>query len=183
MTTYTALSLLLPVAAVLPLAGCATSPPPLPPPPSGVQEIAVQLPANRTGAALVVDDPGFIGRYFGEKRSTVPDVLAGDLRSLLRDRGFRVLAGGAEDVLTLRTEIRRWDPYSADYSQITVSLLATLVDPASGRSLWTADRTDWKVQTPDARSGPEASGMAARDIARSLIEGWQPSGSRPAPAR
>jgi hypothetical protein len=110
-------------------------------------------------------------------------VLAGDLRSLLRDRGFRVLAGDAEDVLMLRTEIRRWDPYSADYSQITVSLLATLVDPASGRSLWTAERTDWKVQTPDARSGPEASGMAARDIARALIEGWQPSGSRPAPAR
>jgi hypothetical protein len=73
------------------IAGCTTAPPSFPPAPPSVQEITVQQPSNRTGRDLLVDQPGLLGEYFGEKRSTVADVLAGDLRSLLRDRGFRVL--------------------------------------------------------------------------------------------
>ena len=162
-------------------AGCATAPPPaLPPGPSGVQEITVKDSFNHTGRALVVEEPGMLGRYFGEKRSTVPQVLASDLRALLEERRFRVIHGGGEGIPALQTEIRRWEPYSADYSQVTVSLLASLVDPANGRTLWTAERTDWRVDTPHARSAPEASTMAAIEIARALLEGWLPGGRTPA---
>ena len=169
--------LLAAVLALVSIAGCATTPAPIPPGPRGVQDIAVQPPSNQTGRELIVNQPGLLGAYFDEKRSTVPDVLASDLRSLLRDRGFRVLDAKADGVPTLSTQIRSWDPYSADYSRITVSVLATLTDPTSGRTLWTLDRTNWDVPTPDARNGQEASGIAARDIARTLIEGWQPGGS------
>jgi hypothetical protein len=171
--------LLVAVLALAWCAGCTTAPAPFPPGPGGVQDIAVQPPSNRTGRDLIVDQPGLLGSYLGDTSETVPEVLASDLRTLLRDRGFRVVAANAEGVPTLRTEIRRWDPYSADYSRITVSLLATLIDPTSGRTLWTTERSDWNVQTTDARNGPEASGIAARDVARALIEGWQPGGSRP----
>jgi hypothetical protein len=169
--------LLAAVLALVSIAGCAMTPAPIPPGPRGVQDIAVQPPSNQTGRELIVNQPGLLGAYFDEKRSTVPDVLASDLQSLLRDRGFRVLAANADGVPTLRTQIRRWDPYSADYSRITVSVLATLTDPTSGRTLWTLDRANWDLLTPDARNGQEASGIAARDIARALIEGWQPGGS------
>lgn len=172
-------SLLLAVVATATVAGCGPSVPPLPPAPRGVQQISVQSPANQTGAALVVDEPGMIGHYFGEQTSTVPELLASDLRKLLADRGFRVLLATTDAAPTLRTEIRRWEPYSADYSQVTVSLVASLVDPPSGRALWTAERTNWRVQTPDARNAPEASASAAREIARALIEGWQPATGTP----
>jgi hypothetical protein len=160
------------------IAGCTTTPAPFPPGPASVQDIAIQPPSNQTGRELIVDQPGLIGSYLGDKRETVPEVMAGDLRTLLRDRGFRVLAANAEGAPTLRTEIRRWEPYSADYSKITVSLLVTLIDPASGRTLWTAERSGWNVETPAARNGQEASGIAARDVARALVDGWQPGGSR-----
>jgi hypothetical protein len=175
----TAHPLLVTLLALAPIAGCTTTPTPFPPGPAGVLDIAIQPPSNQTGRELIVDQPGLLGSYLGEKRETVPEVMAGDLRTLLRDRGFRVLAANADGAPTLRTEIRRWEPHSADYSKITVSLLATLIDPASGRTLWTAERSDWAVQTPAARNGPEASGIAARDVARALIDGWQPGGSRP----
>jgi hypothetical protein len=161
--------------------GCAPSVVPLPPAPHGVPELSVPSAANQTGATLVVDDPGMIGRYFGENTTTVPDVLASDLRKLLIDRGFRVVPATDDLAPALRTEIRRWEPYTADYSQVTVSLSASLVDPESGRALWSAQRTDWRVQTPDARNAPEASAAASRAIARALIEGWQPGGTPPAP--
>jgi hypothetical protein len=171
--------LLVAVLALVSCMGCTPAPAPFPPGPVGVQDIAIQPPSNQTGRDLIVDQPGLLGSYLGEKRETVPEVLAGDVRSLLRDRGFRVLTGNAEGVPTLRTEIRRWDPYSADYSRVTVSLLAMLIDPTSGRTLWTVARSDWNVETPAARNGQEASGIAARDVARALVEGWQPGGSRP----
>ena len=174
--------LLVALLALVSCAGCTTAPAPFPPAPVGVQDIAIQPPSNQTGRDLIVDQPGLLASYLGEKRETVPEVLAGDLRTLLRDRGFRVLAAPAGSVPTLRTEIRRWDPYSADYSRITVSLLATLIDPTSGRTLWTAERSGWHVETPAARNGQEASGIAARDVARTLVEGWQPGGSRPTAA-
>jgi hypothetical protein len=174
---------LLSVVTTAALLGCAASPPPLPPPPQGVREIAVQAPVNRTGGELVVNDPGAIGRYLGDTRSTVPDLLAADLRTLLAAQGFRVVSATTDYVPALRTDIRRWKPYSADYSEVEVGLVATLVDPETGRTLWTAERTDWRVQTPDARSAPEASATATREIARALIEGWQPQASSPPAAR
>jgi hypothetical protein len=40
--------------------------------------------------------------------------------------------------------------------------------------------TNWKVDTPSARSAPEASTMAALEIARTLLDGWLPGGRAPA---
>jgi len=174
---------LLTVVATSVVLGCAATPPPLPPAPQGVREITVQPPANHTGSDLVVNDPGVLGRYLGDTRTTVPELLAADLRTLLADRGFRVVGATTDYVPALRTEIRRWAPYSADYSEIAVGLIATLVDPETGHTLWTVERTDWRVPTPDARSAPEASATAAREIARALVEGWQPQGTTPAVPR
>jgi hypothetical protein len=163
--------------------GCTASQPPLPPGPQGVREITVQPPANHTGGDLVVNDPGVIGRYLGSTRTTVPELLADDLRTLLADRGFRVVAPTADYVPALRIEIRSWKPFSADYSEVTVGLVATLVDPETGRTLWSAARNDWRVETPASRSAPEASATATREIARTLVEGWQPQGTTPAVPR
>ncbi len=161
------------------LGGCVASQPALPPAPRGIMEITVQAPTNTTGRELVIDDPGTLGRYLGVTRSTVPEVLAADLRTLLADRGFRVVPGTTDYVPALRTEIRSWVPYSADYSQVTVSLVASLIDPEDGRTLWATEQRDWRVQTPHARSAPEASTFASLAIARALVDGWQPgSGTR-----
>ena len=157
------------------LVGCSTPLAPLPPPPQGVREIAVSQPVNATGQELLVSNPGMLGRVIGEETATVPDALASDLRTLLADRGFRLVAGNTGDAPDLRTQITRWKLYTADYSSVTVDLTASLVDPKSGRELWTARRTAWPVQTPNARSGLESSASAARTIARALIEGWQPA--------
>ena len=115
-----------------------------------------------------------LGRAIGETTTTVPEALASDLRQLLVDRDFRVVAntGYAPE---LRVQITRWDLYSADYSSVTVDLTASLVDPKSGRELWTARRTGWPVATPDARSSLDCSASAALAVARALIDGWQPS--------
>jgi len=109
------------------LAGCAPPVTPLPAAPAGLREVAVQQPVNRTNVALVVNDPGLIGKVVGESRSTVPDLLADDFRSELSQRGFRVARAGERDTPTLQVEIRRWAPYPADYSAVNVDLAATLV--------------------------------------------------------
>jgi hypothetical protein len=167
------LSLLFFVAA---LVGCGPALQPLPPAPTGVQRIAVQEPANRTGDKLVVTDPGWIGQLLDEKHQTVPGLLAADLRDVLAKQGFKVAAASKKDTPSmpaLRTEIRRWEPYSADYSMVTVDVAASLVDE-SGRELWKAERTSWNVPTRDARSSREASMAASTAIAQALVEGWKP---------
>lgn len=162
------------IALLLALAGCSPPLAPLPPPPQGVRDIAVVLPTNATGKELLVNNPGMLGRAIGEATTTVPEALASDLRQLLVDRDFRVVAntGYAPE---LRVQITRWDLYSADYSSVTVDLTASLVDPKSGRELWTAGRTGWPVATPNARSSLDCSASAALAVARALIDGWQPS--------
>lgn len=161
------------------LVGCAAARPAPPPPgPSGVQEIAVAQPTNRTGGALVVEEPGWPANVIGETRSTVPDLLAADLRAQLTDRGFRLATPRSTGAPTLQVEIRRWELYSADYSTVTVDLLATLLEP-SGRPLWSLERTRWSVPTRDARSSIDASNMAAEEIATTLIDGWQPASPAP----
>jgi hypothetical protein len=167
------LDVLVSLIAITVLAGCAPPMAPLPAAPSGLRAVAVQQPVNRTNAALVVNDPGLIGKAVGESRSTVPDLLADDLRSELGQRGFRVARAGAGDTPTLQVEIRRWAPYPADYSAVNVDLAATLVEGTSGRTLWSAQRRDWNVPTPDARSSIEASEMASQEIAATLLDGWQ----------
>ena len=126
-------------------------------------------PSNQTGTTLVIDDPGLLLKMFVEK-TTVPQVLADDLRVALVQRGYRVDHVG-QDAPKLQVEIRRWDHYSADYSQVTVDLVATL--ERSGRRLWSVERTKWRVATPDSRTSGEASSIASEAIAAALLEGWQ----------
>ena len=159
------------------LLGCA-GPPSLPPPPGGVKRIAVAHPANHTGGDLIVDGPGLMQRVLREEIATVPDVLAEDLRTVLTQQGFRVTQP-EDDVPVLRTELHRWQYYAADYETVTVDVVATLVEPDSGRELWKASRSDWVVGTASANSRREASRAASAAIAEALLEGWEPAAAPP----
>jgi hypothetical protein len=162
------------LAAAAALVGCAPALAPLPPAPSGVKRIAVDEPVNRTGGDLVVERPGLFGELIREKTSTVPELLGADLCAVLERQGFALAKTVLDDVPVLRTEIRRWEPYSADYSMVTVDLVASLVEPGSGRELWSAARTDWNVPTTYAHSRRDASAAAASAVAEALLAGWQP---------
>ena len=165
--------------AVVLLAGCVSKEPaPLPPGPQGVKRIVVPKPVNSTQSQLVVDDPGWIDKMLSsDKKKTVSDVLASHLRDQLEQRGFVVKASDAtKELPTLKTDIRRWEPYSADWSLVVVDLVATLDDPQAGRTVWSAERTDWRIPTRDAHSSREASIAAATTIAETLVAGWQPVG-------
>jgi hypothetical protein len=155
------------------LLACAR-PPSFPPPPGGVQRVAVEQPANRTGEDLIVDGPGLLQRVLRQETASVPDILGEDLRAVLVEQGFRVTEPDA-DVPVLRTEIRRWQHYAADYKTVTVEVAAALVEPGSGRELWTASGADWVVPTNDAGSRHDASRAAARAVAEALLAGWLPA--------
>lgn len=161
------------VAAVV--VGCAAHrQPPIPPAPSDVQQVVLAEPVNRTGGELVVVDPGLFERLMREERSTVPGLLAGDLRARLEQQGFRLGDRTSGDAPVLRTEIRRWEPFAADYSTVTVDIDAALVD-TGGRELWSVTRTGWSVATPGAESRVQASALASVAIAEALVGSWEPS--------
>ena len=169
------------VALAVLLAGCVSpAPAPIPPGPQGVQRIVVPKPANRTQSPLVVDDPGWIDKVLSsDKKKTVSDVLASHLRNQLEQRGFLVkVSDTTKELPTLKTEIRRWEPYSADWSLVVVDLTATVEDPQGGRTIWSVERTDWRIPTRDASSSREASIAAATTIAETLVAGWTPAGRR-----
>lgn len=163
------------VVAALLLFGCALPRPAVEPGPSGLQRVVVERPVNRTGSELVVEGPDPLARLIGENPSTVPDVLADALRTQLERKGYRLGVGKGDDVPVLRTEIRRWEPYAADYSMVTVDIDAALVEPGSGRTLWSATRNDWNVRTSNAGSRAEASTMASAAAAEVLLGAWQPA--------
>src|SRR5262245_43899314 len=120
--------------------------------PAGLRTIAVEPIDNRTGDALVIEDPGLLGQVLDVQRSTVPGLLRSDLRSTLAARGFDVVTEPGRDVAVLHTELRGWRPYTADYSMVVVDVATWLAEPG-GRELWRTERKDWRVATPDARSG------------------------------
>lgn len=151
------------------LLGCSTGPS-FPPPPGGMKRIAVEKPVNSTGDELVVYGPGLLQRLLKLDTATVPDVLAEDLRTALSRKGFR-LADPAGDVPVLKTEILRWQPYTANYETVTVDLVASLVEP-DGREAWRVAPTGWVVPTNEAPSRHEASIAAAENIADVLLDGW-----------
>ena len=159
--------------AVAVLVGCVHPSPPLPPGPSGLQRVVVEEPVNRTGGDLVVEGPGLFSRLIGENPSTVPDVLAEDLRAELEYAGLPARQGQRGRVPVLRTEIRRWEPYTADYETVAVDIAVALVEPGSGRTLWSATRSGWDVRTIDARGRADASRLASAAIAAALFEDWQ----------
>jgi hypothetical protein len=162
---------------LLGLAAC-TPPKPSQAPPAGVDKLVVLPPENKTGDPLIVDEPGAIGRALQMKRVTVPNVLASELRRRLEIQGFAVMPSKSTGFPTLKTEIRRWELYPADYSQVTVDLSAVLVD-GSGQEIWRMERERWRVPTPDTESAIDSSRDAAASVAEQLLLAWRPS-SQPA---
>jgi hypothetical protein len=166
---------------------------PAPPPPRDlVRTVAVLPPANRTGDPLLVSGASFLERYaFRSDRVTVPDVLASEARFQLAHRGFTVVP--ADDVesatqgrtpgspeaaaeiasrgklpgLALWLDVRRWEPDAPTQpSFVLVALTASLVDPATGRVVWSAERRTAPVATP----GEVTLGSAYVTAARKVIE-------------
>lgn len=167
-------SRLLPLGLVLLAVAACTAPKPSQAPPAGVDKLVVAPPENTTGDALVVDEPGAIGRALQMKRVTVPNVLASELRRRLEIQGFAVMPSKSTGFPTLKTEIRRWEPYPADYSQVTVDITAILVD-GSGREIWRMDRERWRVPTPDTESAIDSSREASASVAEQILLAWTPS--------
>jgi hypothetical protein len=172
------------------LAACAR--PVASPPPDMVRTVAVLPPANRTGDPLLVAGTSFLEKYaLKSDRITVPDVLASEARLQLARRGFTVVS--ADDVehatqgrapgspeaaaeiasraklagLALFLEVRRWEPDAPTHpSFVLVGLTARLVDPATGRVVWSAERKTSPVATP----GEVALGPAYVTAARKVME-------------
>jgi hypothetical protein len=185
------LLLLLPVLAL----SCARSPS-APPLPATARTIAVLPPNNRTGDPLLVESASFFHPYADRPgRVTVPDVLAAEAREQLTRRGIKVVAPEAvtaaidnqtprspEEAADLAArgklegdalyiEIRRWE---ADMSplhprRIIVAVEARLLDPATGQTVWTAQRPLHPVPTPGMVVRWMAYTIAARKVAAELF--------------
>jgi hypothetical protein len=152
----------------------------------------VLAPANRTGDPLLVAGTSILEKYaLKSERVTVPDVVASEARLQLARRGFTVVAadevesatqgrapGSAQAAaeiaaraklagLALYIEIRRWEPDAPTHPAfVLVALSTSLVDPASGRTVWTSDRSTGPVPTP----GEVALGAAYVTAARKVME-------------
>ena len=162
-------TLLVVLAATLAACGVAET---LPPPPNGVATLAVAPVENKTGSNLVIAGDSYIAQWLGREKRTVADVLARELETTLRDRGFALgSAGGAP---RMRIVLRRFEPDLPQLSYVSVALTATLADPG-GTVRWSAERTRWLVSTSGSPTLEAAYATAARTIARGLVEGWEPS--------
>ena len=164
------------LAAVLLLCACARQPPapPLPPGPAGLRQIAVAEPVNRTGHDLRVEERGAATTLvLPSNHATVPELLGLNLRTALAKRRFDVVAPKGPPPV-LHVELGRWEPNTTDWSTVTVDLTATLVDPGSNTTLWSAARSGWVVSTSGADSQAHAFIAASRAVADALVAGWQP---------
>ena len=163
-----------------------------PPPADMVRTVAVLAPANRTGDPLLVAGVSFFEKYaLRSDRITVPDVLASEARLQLARRGFTVVppeevesathgrAPGSSEAaaeiaaraklagLALWVDVRRWEPDAPTHPAfVVVGITASLVDPASGRVVWRAERPTSPVATP----GEVALGPAYVTAARKVME-------------
>lgn len=145
----------------------------MPPPAVGLKAVAIDKPENATGGDLKVNEDGFLSGFFDDRKTTtVPELLEKDLGIELGKRDFRLVPPSSGVAPVLRTVIRRWQPQSSTWAQVTVDLSATLVEPASGRTLWSVDRGGWIVPTEGAQNTIDASEKASHRIAEDLIEGW-----------
>jgi TolB-like protein len=177
-------------ALLLVLSAC--RPAPSPPPLDLPRTVAVLPPTNRTGDPLLVAGTSFYEKYVRPTdRVTVPDVLAAEARVQLARRGFSVVPPETVDAATggrapdseaaaaelaargklegavLYVEVRRWEPDAATQpSFVIVGLAASLLDAASGRVLWSAERRVAPVATP----GEVALGAAYVTAARKTME-------------
>jgi len=174
---------------------CGCLKPPPPPPPS-VHTVAVFPARNRTGDDLLISGGTILEKYvFHTARLTVPEVLAAEARTVLEKAGYTLVSpelvetasGGqapasaaaaaaaavthdlAGDVLYI--DLRQWTPdLTYGPSAIIVSLHIDLIDPASGRVLWSADHPARPVRTPGTINFADAYWVAARSVIRQMLE-------------
>jgi hypothetical protein len=178
------------------LLACACAGPVIPPPPHDmIRTVAVLAPSNRTGDALLVAGASLLEKYaFKSDRVTVPDVLASEARIQLALRGFTVVsadevesathgrAPGSPEAaaeiashaklagLALYLDIRRWEPDAPTHpSFVLVGLTVSLVDPATGHVVWSADRPTGPVPTPGEVALGPAYATAARKVMAEVL--------------
>jgi len=143
----------------------------LPPPPDGVAAVSVAPVENKTGSPLAISGDTFVGKWIGREKRSVPDVLARELETALRDRGFAVGGPGAA---RLKIQLARFEPDQPSLTYVSVALTATLTD-ADGTVRWTGERSAWVVSTGNAVSLPAAYEAASHAVARGVVDGWQPA--------
>lgn len=145
----------------------------MPPPPTGLKSVAIAEPRNATGEDLKVNESGLLAGFLDDRKTTsVPELLQENLRVELGRRDFRLVPPDSGVAPVLRTDVRRWQPQSATWEQVTVDLTASLVEPGTGRVLWSVDQKGWIVPTEGAHNTIDASIKASRKIAETLTEGW-----------
>jgi hypothetical protein len=173
--------------------GCAR--PPAPPPADMPRTVAVLMPANQTGYPLLVSGASALERYaFPTDRIGVPDVLAFEARLQLAIRGFTVVAPevveaatgnrapgspsaaaeiaahGKLDGLALYLDIRRWDADAPTQPAfVIVDVTASLVEPVTGRVVWSNAIGTRPIRTPGEVTLGGAYGTAARKVAERLL--------------
>jgi hypothetical protein len=182
------------------VAGCARPPTPvsLPITPAA---IAVFPPNNRTGDDLIVAPGSLFGKnIFNTERVTVADVLAAEARLQLARRGYTLVPADAVDTAlggqrpdsapdaamlatrhhidatVLYIEIRNWEPnghFNPDF--VIVSIEATLIDPPTGRILWTAGHPSRPVPTPGVVNPGDAYVIAAAKVTEEMMAGLGPA--------
>jgi hypothetical protein len=154
-------------------------------------------PNNRCGDRLLVSGGSLLDRYvFHAGPITVADVLEGETRFLLAERGVAVIPGAAThaidrqvppspqaageiaahaklDALVLYLEIRRWDPDAPTHPTfVIVAASASLVDPASGQVVWQLDRPAAPIATPGEVTLETAYAAAARKLATEIASSF-----------
>ena len=180
------------MALALCLAGCVRTPPAALQP---VRSIAVFPANNRTGDDLLIAGGSFFEKYvLPTERYTVADVLAAEARAELAQHGFEVLApqlvdaalnghipASAEDAAVLADrnhieaavlyiEIRRWESSGGTEARsIIASVTVMLIEPASGRVLWTGEHPLRPVQTPGIINLGNAYAVAAHTVMTELL--------------
>jgi len=174
---------------------------PAPPPPGDMpRTVAVLPPANRTGDPLLVSGTSFLEKYaLRTDRVTVPDVLASEARLQLARRGFTVVsaddvesathgrapgspeaaaeiaARGKLEGLALYLDVRHWEPDAPTHPAfVLVGLTASLVDPASGRVVWSSERRTAPVATPGEVALGPAYVTAARKVMAEVLAALGP---------
>jgi hypothetical protein len=134
----------------------------------------VLAPVNQTGDPLLVAGTSFLEKYaLATDRVTVADVLASEAGIQLTRRGFTVVS---KDELqkaagvALQIDIRRWDPDAPTQpSYVLVALAARLVDPVTGRVVWSTERRTAPVATPGEVTLGSAYVTAARKVMAELL--------------
>jgi|GEM_PF-5741192 len=163
-----------PVLAILCLAAASCMrPEALPPPPSGIQTIALLRPTNRTGGELPVQGGWGLDEVLGRPRLTAIDVLQAECARILRARGFTVHTEAGPDTPVLRLVVERWEPSPPPVAFVRVSIAASLVDEVTGHRRWEAARKRWLVDTRGQPSLAAANAEAARQVAATILAGWQ----------